>query len=308
MALLLLKGCSTLNESALDPAVTTLEITLKDEAGNVIPGAEVFLFASKRQFELLAGYARFGLADSEGVVRFENLNSEPYFIYGREARTDNAVGEYVLDNRDGFNSLGEPLILRAETSVVIYLTNEILSASEQFNFDIDSLHIYPFSYNLQTDVASVEVFTSYVDNFGVLLENTSFYENDGDFNTSSDFPEFTDYRQDEDGLIVPLFSIIDRELDVKEYLSFSNLNKGQPLLVEVSINLLDGDQIFLSTSIDLSASNLFSDEFFTNGVERLAYPKRANLNAEAQLNDEYVQLNVFGLPNSTNFDINLYWY
>ena len=134
ITLLLLNGCSTLEESALDPAVTTLEITVKDDLGNAVPGAEVFLFASKRQFELLAGYARFGLADSEGVVRFENLNSEPYFIYGREARADNAVGEYIIDNRADFNSLGEPLILRAETSVVIYLTNEILSTSEEFRF------------------------------------------------------------------------------------------------------------------------------------------------------------------------------
>lgn len=308
LAILLLNSCSTLDESALDPAVTTLEVTVKDDAGNVLPGAEVFIFASKRQFELLAGYARFGVTDSEGVVRFENLNSEPYFIYGRELVADAAAGDYVLDNRLDFNSLGEPLILRAETAVTIFLTSEIASTSEEYRYDIDSLHIYPFGYNLQREVASVEVFTSYVNDIGVLVESTSFYENDGDFNTLDDFPDFTDYAEEEDGLVVPLFSIINQELEEKQYLNFSNLNEGQPLVVEVIILLMDGETISLSSSIDLSAGNLFSDDFLPNGVERLAYPKRANLNAESQLSEESVQVDVFGIPSNTNFDINLYWY
>lgn len=71
---------------------TTLTITVRDETGNIVQGANVQLFEKQDDYNKEQNVAAEGVTDAKGVLRLKDLKAISYFVIVRKDDKDNSGG------------------------------------------------------------------------------------------------------------------------------------------------------------------------------------------------------------------------
>ncbi len=71
---------------------TSLTITVRDELGNTVTGAELQLFENEEDYLKEKNVAFSGVSDSKGVVKLKKLKAISYYIIVRKDDKDNGGG------------------------------------------------------------------------------------------------------------------------------------------------------------------------------------------------------------------------
>jgi len=71
---------------------TSLTITVRDELGNTVSGAEVRLFETEEDYLKEKNVAFSGVSDSKGLVKLKKLKAISYFVIAIKGDKDNAGG------------------------------------------------------------------------------------------------------------------------------------------------------------------------------------------------------------------------
>jgi len=71
---------------------TSLTITVRDDLGNTVEGADIKLFEKKEDYTKEQNQVEVGKTDKKGVFRFKKLKAIAYFILVRKGDKDNAGG------------------------------------------------------------------------------------------------------------------------------------------------------------------------------------------------------------------------
>lgn len=71
---------------------TSLTITVRDELGNTVSGAEVRLFETEEDYLKEVNVAFSGVSDSKGLVKLKKLKTISYFVIASKGDKDNAGG------------------------------------------------------------------------------------------------------------------------------------------------------------------------------------------------------------------------
>ncbi len=75
---------------------TTLNLTVRDELGNTVEGANVMLYETEANFKEEKNPAATGTTDKKGVVKFKELKAIPYYVIVRKGDKDNmGAGEQI---------------------------------------------------------------------------------------------------------------------------------------------------------------------------------------------------------------------
>lgn len=71
---------------------TSLTLTVRDDLGNTVSGAEVRLFETEEDYLKEINVAFSGVSDSKGVVKLKKLKAISYYVIVRKDDKDNAGG------------------------------------------------------------------------------------------------------------------------------------------------------------------------------------------------------------------------
>lgn len=71
---------------------TTLNITVRDELGNVVEDAAVQLFETEDDYLKEENQVAEGTTDKNGIVKFKDLKAMPYYVIVRKDDKDNSGG------------------------------------------------------------------------------------------------------------------------------------------------------------------------------------------------------------------------
>jgi hypothetical protein len=71
---------------------TTLNLTVRDEVGNIVEGATVQLFETEEDYNAEQNVAAEGTTDSKGILKLKELKSMSYYIIVRQGDKDNSGG------------------------------------------------------------------------------------------------------------------------------------------------------------------------------------------------------------------------
>lgn len=69
---------------------TSLNVTVRDELGNIVAGATVKLYENEANYNSEKDPAEEGTTDEKGVVKFKNLKAIAYYVLVRKDDKDNA--------------------------------------------------------------------------------------------------------------------------------------------------------------------------------------------------------------------------
>ena len=78
--------------SAFQLIKTSLNITVRDELGNIVEGAKVQLFENEADYTAEKNVVAEGATDKKGVVKLKELKSIPYYVIVRKEDKDNSGG------------------------------------------------------------------------------------------------------------------------------------------------------------------------------------------------------------------------
>ena len=71
---------------------TSLNVTVRDETGNIVAGASIKLFAKQDDYEKETNPIAEGTTDEKGIFKFKELNNLSIFILVRKDDKDNSGG------------------------------------------------------------------------------------------------------------------------------------------------------------------------------------------------------------------------
>lgn len=71
---------------------TSLNVTVRDELGNTVPGATIQLFEKEEDYTKEENVVAEGVTDAKGFFRFKELKPQAYFIIVRKDDKDNSGG------------------------------------------------------------------------------------------------------------------------------------------------------------------------------------------------------------------------
>jgi hypothetical protein len=71
---------------------TSLTLTVRDELGNTVSGAQVMLFETEEDYNKEKNIAFTGVSDAKGVLKLKKLKSISYYVIVRKDDKDNAGG------------------------------------------------------------------------------------------------------------------------------------------------------------------------------------------------------------------------
>ena len=78
--------------SAFQIIKTSLGVTVRDEVGNIVVGANVQLFEKEEDYTAEKNVAVEGVTDDKGYIRFKDLKNISYFVIVRKDDKDNSGG------------------------------------------------------------------------------------------------------------------------------------------------------------------------------------------------------------------------
>jgi hypothetical protein len=84
--------CILFSASSFQLIKTTLTVTVRDELGNTVEGAQVQLFEKEEDYTTEKNVAAEGVTDKKGVLKLKELKAIPYYIIVRKDDKDNSGG------------------------------------------------------------------------------------------------------------------------------------------------------------------------------------------------------------------------
>lgn len=75
---------------------TSLTITVRDETGNVVEGAEVKLFKSEQDYLKEQNVVMEGVSDAKGLVKLKKMEALSYYVIVRKDDKDNSGGGEII--------------------------------------------------------------------------------------------------------------------------------------------------------------------------------------------------------------------
>jgi uncharacterized protein (DUF2141 family) len=75
---------------------TSLTITVRDETGNTVEGAEVKLFKSEQDYLKEQNVVLEGVSDAKGLVKLKKMEALSYYVIVRKEDKDNAGGGEII--------------------------------------------------------------------------------------------------------------------------------------------------------------------------------------------------------------------
>lgn len=78
--------------SAFQLVKTSLNVTVRDEAGNTVEGAKVQLFEKEEDYAAEKNVVAEGVTDKKGYVKLKELKAMNYYIIVRKDDKDNSGG------------------------------------------------------------------------------------------------------------------------------------------------------------------------------------------------------------------------
>jgi hypothetical protein len=75
---------------------TTLNLTVRDELGNIVEGATVALYETEANYTEEKNPVATGTTNAKGLVKFKELKAIPYYVIVRKGDLDNSgAGEQI---------------------------------------------------------------------------------------------------------------------------------------------------------------------------------------------------------------------
>ncbi|MBM3178370.1 MAG: carboxypeptidase regulatory-like domain-containing protein [Bacteroidetes bacterium] len=71
---------------------TGLQVTVRDETGNTVSSAQVYLFKSQADYEKEVNQVAMTMTDKKGIASFKKLQPQAYYILVRKGDKDNSGG------------------------------------------------------------------------------------------------------------------------------------------------------------------------------------------------------------------------
>lgn len=71
---------------------TSLNVTVRDELGNTVDGAQIQLFETEADYTAEKNVVAEGTTDAKGFYRFKELKAAPYYVIVRKGDKDNSGG------------------------------------------------------------------------------------------------------------------------------------------------------------------------------------------------------------------------
>jgi len=71
---------------------TSLNVTVRDETGNVVPDANIKLYSNRENWEKEVGHFDEATTDEKGIAKFKEVNSLNIFVLVRKDDKDNTGG------------------------------------------------------------------------------------------------------------------------------------------------------------------------------------------------------------------------
>jgi hypothetical protein len=88
--------------TSMAPALkTSLNLTVRDETGNLVPGANIKLYANRENWEKETGHFAEGVTDEKGIYKFKEVNQLSIFLLVRKDDKDNTGGGEQTRLEDG---------------------------------------------------------------------------------------------------------------------------------------------------------------------------------------------------------------
>jgi hypothetical protein len=84
--------CFSFVDSSAQLLNTSLTITVRDELGNTVSGADIRLFETEEDYLKEKNVAFSGISDTKGVVKLKKLKAISYYVIARKDDKDNAGG------------------------------------------------------------------------------------------------------------------------------------------------------------------------------------------------------------------------
>jgi hypothetical protein len=81
-----------LSASGFQLVKTSLNVTVRDETGNIVEGATVQLFEKEEDYTAEKNVVAQGVTDKKGYLRLKDLKSIAYFVIVRKDDKDNSGG------------------------------------------------------------------------------------------------------------------------------------------------------------------------------------------------------------------------
>ncbi len=75
---------------------TSLTITVRDETGNTVEGAEVKLFKSEQDYLKEQNVVLEGVSDAKGLVKLKKMEALSYYVIVRKDDKDNSGGGEII--------------------------------------------------------------------------------------------------------------------------------------------------------------------------------------------------------------------
>lgn len=75
---------------------TSLTITVRDETGNTVEGAEVKLFKSEQDYLKEQNVVMEGVTDAKGLVKLKKMEALSYYVIVRTEDKDNSGGGEII--------------------------------------------------------------------------------------------------------------------------------------------------------------------------------------------------------------------
>ncbi|MBL7871544.1 MAG: hypothetical protein JNM78_08030 [Cyclobacteriaceae bacterium] len=75
---------------------TSLTITVRDEVGNLVSGAEVKLYKSEQDYQKEENSVTEETSDSKGIVKLKKMEAISYYVIVRKGDKDNSGGGEII--------------------------------------------------------------------------------------------------------------------------------------------------------------------------------------------------------------------
>jgi hypothetical protein len=98
---LLFACCLLLVASGFQLIKTSLNVTVRDETGNVVEGASVQLFEKEEDYNTEKNVVAQGVTDKKGYLKLKDLKSMPYFVLVKKGDKDNSGGGEKTEKLEG---------------------------------------------------------------------------------------------------------------------------------------------------------------------------------------------------------------
>jgi hypothetical protein len=92
LCFLLSAFCFVLLTSSFQIIKTTLNVTVRDETGNIVEGATVQLYETEEDYNTEKNVAAQGTTDKKGILKLKDLKAIAYYVLVKKEDKDNSGG------------------------------------------------------------------------------------------------------------------------------------------------------------------------------------------------------------------------